>query len=94
MRKRGHIRRRGEHSWEVKIDCGRDIDGNRIVHYYSVKGTKADANKRLTELLKSQDDGLMLPRPKKRLLTSYGAGLHIGKRRDISRRGAQNVIGN
>jgi integrase len=57
MRKRGHIRRRGEHSWEIKIDCGRDTDGNRIVHYYSVKGARADANKKLTELLKAQDDG-------------------------------------
>jgi integrase len=57
MRKRGHIRKRGEHSWEIKIDCGRDADGNRDVHYYSVKGSKADANRRLTELLKARDDG-------------------------------------
>jgi integrase len=56
-RTRGHIRKRGEHSWEVKIDCGRDTDGNRIVHYHSVKGTERDAQKKLTELLKSRDDG-------------------------------------
>jgi|SRR5215469_3125400 len=57
MRKRGHVRRRGEHSWEIKIDCGRDANGNRVIHYYSVKGSKTDASRRLTELLKSQDDG-------------------------------------
>jgi integrase len=57
MRKRGHIRRRGEHSWEIKIDIGRDPAGNRIVHYHSVKGSERDANKKLTELLKSRDDG-------------------------------------
>ena len=57
MRKRGHIRRRGEHSWEIKIDCGRDTDGNRIVHYYSVKGARADANKKLTQLLNQRDNG-------------------------------------
>ena len=58
MRKRGHIRRRGEHSWEIKIDCGRDeATGKRLIHYYSVKGTKQDANQKLTALLKSQDDG-------------------------------------
>jgi hypothetical protein len=57
MRKRGHVRRRGKHSWEIKIDCGRDATGNRVIHYYSVKGTERDANKKLTELLKSRDDG-------------------------------------
>jgi integrase len=57
MRKRGHIRSRGERSWEIKIDCGRDESGKRLIHYYSVKGTERDANKKLTELLKSRDDG-------------------------------------
>ena len=36
---------------------GRDATGNRVIHYYSVKGTERDANKKLTELLKSRDDG-------------------------------------
>ena len=71
MRKRGHVRRRGEHSWEIKIDCGRDATGNRVIHYYSVKGSKTDANKRLTELLKSRDDGAMLHRVRKQLRISF-----------------------
>lgn len=57
MRKRGHVRRRGEHSWEIKIDCGRDASGKRVINYHSVKGTERDANQKLTALLKSQDDG-------------------------------------
>jgi hypothetical protein len=37
----GHIRRRGEHSWEIKFDLGRDEKtGKRITQYYAVKGTK------------------------------------------------------
>jgi integrase len=70
MRKRGHVRRRGEHSWEIKIDCGRDATGNRVIHYYSVKGSKIDANKRLTELLKSQDDGAYVA-PNKETVESF-----------------------
>ena len=31
--------------------------GKRIIHYHSVKGTEQDAKKKLTALLKSQDDG-------------------------------------
>jgi integrase len=57
MRQRGHIRRRSKHSWEIKLDCGRDATGKRIIHYHSVKGTEQDAKKKLTALLKSQDDG-------------------------------------
>jgi integrase len=87
VRKRGHIRRRGEHSWEIKIDCGRDTDGNRIIHYYSVKGARADANKRLTELLKSQDDGAYVAPTKETVadfvrgrVTHWEASGHISPR--------------
>src|SRR5271165_5434657 len=54
----GHIRRRGEHSWELKFDAGRDtLTGKRIIRYHSVKGTKRDAERKLTELLSSVDNG-------------------------------------
>jgi integrase len=54
----GHIRRRGEHSWELKFDNGRDpATGKRITRYASVKGTRKDAERRLVELLKARDDG-------------------------------------
>src|SRR5215469_2568658 len=54
----GHIRRRGEHSWELKFDDGRDpATSKRIIRYASVKGTRKDAQRKLVELLKSQHDG-------------------------------------
>jgi integrase len=41
---KGHIRRRGEHSWEIKFDAGRDpVTGRRRTRYVSFKGTKRDA---------------------------------------------------
>src|SRR5260370_37994850 len=54
----GHIRRRGEHSWELKFDDGRDpATGRRVIRYHAYKGTKRDAQIKLTELLKARDDG-------------------------------------
>jgi integrase len=54
----GHIRRRGEHSWELKFDDGRDpATSKRIIRYASVKGTRKDAQRKLVELLKARDDG-------------------------------------
>src|SRR5258708_38664334 len=54
----GHIRRRGEQSWELKFDAGHDpAMGKRVIRYHSFKGTKRDAQIKLTELLKARDDG-------------------------------------
>ena len=40
----GHIRRRGERSWELKFDLGADpFTGKRRIRYASFKGTKRDA---------------------------------------------------
>ena len=47
----GHIRKRGDHSWELKFDAGRDADGKRKVRYDSFKGTKAEAKLKLAELV-------------------------------------------
>jgi integrase len=47
----GHIRRRGERSWELKFDLGRDpATGKREIRYRSFKGTKREAQVKLTEL--------------------------------------------
>jgi integrase len=54
----GHIRRRGERSWELKYDLGRDpLTGKRITRYASVKGTRLDAQEALTKLLHARDTG-------------------------------------
>jgi integrase len=48
---RGHIRRRGEHSFEIKLELEPDPSGKRRTAYISVKGNKRDAERRLAEEL-------------------------------------------
>ena len=55
---RGHIRRRGEHSWELKYEVGTDpATGQRKTRFKSVKGSKADAQKELIRLLAAEQSG-------------------------------------
>jgi hypothetical protein len=49
---KGHIRRRGERSWEIKFDTGADpLTGRRRIRYLSFKGTKREAQVKLAELI-------------------------------------------
>ena len=67
----GHIRRRGEGSWELKWDIGRDpATGKRQTRYETVKGTKRDANRRLRAVLQSLDEGTYIE-PSKLTLGGY-----------------------
>ena len=55
---KGHIRQRTKGSWTIVIDVGRDpMTGKRRQHWHTVKGTKRDAEKKLTELLHSLNGG-------------------------------------
>jgi integrase len=55
---KGHIRRRGENSFELKYEAGVDPrTGKRITKYASVKGTKRDAQVKLAELIASVAKG-------------------------------------
>lgn len=55
---RGHIVKRYENSWTIVGDLGRDpVSGKRKQQWISVKGTKKDAERRLTELLHSLETG-------------------------------------
>jgi integrase len=48
----GHIRRRGENSWELKFDTGIDpVTGKRKIRYHSFKGTKREAKIELVRLI-------------------------------------------
>jgi integrase len=59
----GHIRRRGERSWELKFDIGRDErTGKRIIQYHSFKGTKKEAHVKLAELIASVAKGSYVSR--------------------------------
>ena len=54
----GSIRKRGEKSWELTIDLGRDTDGKRRRKFVNVKGTKGHAQQKLRELLTLTDKGI------------------------------------
>ena len=52
----GSIRRRGEESFEVSVDLGRDSDGRRLRRYFTVKGTKEKAKERLDEVVEAYNN--------------------------------------
>lgn len=65
---RGHIRKRGKRSWEIKFDTGINaLTGRRETKYYSVKGTRRDAQARLVELLGEASRGTLLDHSKETL---------------------------
>jgi integrase len=53
----GNITRRGAHSWRIKFDDAADADGARRTRYVTVRGTKRQAQERLTQLLAARDNG-------------------------------------
>ena len=54
----GSIRRRGGNSWELTIEVDRGADGRRRRKFVNVKGKKADAERKLRELLGAMDKGI------------------------------------
>ncbi len=59
---RGHIRKKGEHSWQISLDTGTGPDGRRRRYFETVHATrKSDAQKRLSELLVSFEKGIYTP---------------------------------
>jgi len=55
---KGSIRQRSKGSWEICIDISRDpVTGRRLRHFESITGRKGDAQKRLSELLVSVEQG-------------------------------------
>lgn len=62
---RGNIRKRSKNSWTITIELPKDIStGKRKQKYYTVKGTKKDADKFLTEKLRELDTGLLIDNKK------------------------------
>jgi integrase len=67
----GHIRRRGERSWELKFDIGADpATGRRRIRFHSFKGTKRDAQAELTRLMAGAAEGNYID-PSKATLASF-----------------------
>jgi integrase len=57
----GSIRSRGRGTWEVAYEAGRDpVTQKRLRRTFNVKGSKRDAEKRLTEVLSQRDRGIDL----------------------------------
>jgi integrase len=55
---RGHIRKSGKQSWLVRIHMGYDADtGRRHYHNKTVRGTRKDAEKYLSQKLREMDTG-------------------------------------
>ena len=71
---RGHVRRRGKRSWELKFDAGRDSQNKRIIQYRSFKGSKREAQQKLTELMAAVTKGAYVPR------SSITVGAHVAER--------------
>jgi integrase len=58
---RGHIRKKGQHSWQITLDIGNGSDGKRRRVYETVKGGKKDAQRRLHELIVGLEKGVYTP---------------------------------
>lgn len=54
---RGNIEKRGENRYRIRIYLGTGPDGKQLYHRETFKGTKKQAEKRLTELLREIDTG-------------------------------------
>jgi integrase len=67
----GHIRQRSKGSWSIVIDVGRDPKtGKRRQQWYTVKGTKKDAERELREKLRSLETGAYI-KPQRISLGEY-----------------------
>lgn len=68
---RGHIIKRGKNSYSVKFGTGKDpVTGRYKSQWVTVKGTKKDAEKRLSELLNQVDTGTFM-KPGKLTLAEF-----------------------
>lgn len=68
---RGHITKRGKDSYSVIIRRGKDPNtGKYLQSWFTVKGTKKDAEKKLSELLHQLDNGVFM-KPGKTTLAEF-----------------------
>jgi integrase len=57
MRTRGSIQQRGRSSWRIRYEVERGADGKRKTKVLTFRGSRRDAQKKLTELLAGRDSG-------------------------------------
>ena len=54
---KGHIRKRGNGSWSIILDVGRDANGTRRQKWHTVHGSKKDAERELARILHDMNTG-------------------------------------
>ena len=70
-RSRGHIEKRGKNSYSIAISLGKDANTGKYKYQWTtVKGTKKETEKRLSELLHQLDNGTFI-KPGKTTLAEY-----------------------
>ena len=57
---RGRIVKRSNSSWTIVYDLPRGVDGKRRQKFVAIRGTKRDAEKRLTEIQAQLDRGISI----------------------------------
>lgn len=68
---RGHIEKRGKNSYSIAVSMGKDATtGKYKQQWISIKGTKKEAEQRLSEILHQLDNGTFL-KPGKTTLAEY-----------------------
>ena len=71
---KGHVRKRGERSWELKFDLGRNrLTRKRKTAYHSFRGTKREAQAELARLMTESNSGNRVA-PSKQTLSEYLEG--------------------
>jgi integrase len=55
----GQLVKRGENEWLVRVPHGRTLSGTRKYINLTVHGTKKDAQRELTRLLRNRDTGIL-----------------------------------
>ena len=91
---RGHITKRSKDSYSIVLNLGREPEtGRRKQQWVTVKGTKKDAEKKLTELLSQINTGMYI-KPKKTTLAEYlEMWLNEYAKNNLSPRGFERYAG-
>ena len=58
---RGHVTQRSPGSWSIQVSGGFDDAGHRVRLTRTVRGSRTDAEKALTKLLRDVDTGTAVP---------------------------------
>ena len=72
---KGNITRRGKNSFRLKFDAGIDANGKRKIQYHTFRGSKREAEDKLTELMASVGNGSYVE-PSKIMVADFVRGLH------------------